>query len=329
MVPRLIARLALIALPCAALLSYGACEHNGATGPLVVPPGPLAVLRVTPNPSVLLVGGTQTFVATGYDTAGIVVSVSPAPTWSAVAGGGTISAAGLFTAGTVVGSFINTVMATSGSLSGTATVIVTTTPPVGPSLGAAATYGILAGSAITCAGAPGQINADVGNYPGTAITGFPPCVITGTQHIGDATAQTAQGALTTAYDAVAAMPCTATITADLGGTTLPVGVYCSTSSVGLTGTLTLTGTATSVFVIKAASTLTTAGNVVMAGGAVASNVFWLVGSSATLGTGSAFKGNILAFQTITLAGNVTMVGRALARNGAVSLAATGNTITLP
>jgi hypothetical protein len=181
---------------------------------------------------------------------------------------------------------------------------------------------------VSCASAPGTVNADASVWPGSAITGFPPCVITGARHAADAFAQTAQGDLTTAYLALDAMPCGATITSDLGGTTLAPGVYCSTSSVGVTGPVTLSGPANAVFVIKAASTLTTAGSVILAGGAQAKNVYWLVGSSATLGTGSAWQGNVITFTSITLVNNVTLVGRALARNGAVTLG-TNTVITLP
>ena len=153
-------------------------------------------------------------------------------------------------------------------------------------------------------------------------------MITGATHAADAVAQTAQGDLTTAFLALAALPCGTTVTADLGGTTLAEGVYCSLSSVQVTGTVTLTGNANSLFVIRAPSTLTTAGNVVMAGGALAKNVYWWVGSSATIGVGSQWQGNILALTSITLVDNATLVGRALARNGAVNLG-TNNTITLP
>ena len=300
----------------------------------IVAAGALAAIIVTPNPASALEGATVQFTASGLDVGGAVVSISPAPTWSIVSSmsaAGTInSSSGLFTAGTVDGTYTNAVQATSGTISGFATVTVNATVPVvGPVLGAAATHGILAGSAVTCAGAPGTINADVSVWPGSAITGFPPCTITGVENAADPYAQTAQGDLTTAFLALAAMPCGTTITADLGGTTLAEGVYCSSTSVGVTGTVTLTGNANSVFVIRAASTLTTAGNVVMAGGALAKNVYWWVGSSATLGVGSAWQGNILALSSITLAGSVNLTGRALARNGAVSLNGTGNVITLP
>lgn len=297
--------------------------------------GALVSIAVTPNPANVDSGGTVQFVATGFDATGLVVPIGVGLTWSVVTpAAGTInSATGLFTTGTALGTFPNAVKACStalcggGSVSGYATVIVNPPPP--SFLGAAATHGILAGSAVTCAGAPGTINADVSVWPGSAISGFPPCTITGLRNAATPYAQTAQGDLTTAFLALAAKACGTTITADLGGTTLAEGVYCSATSVGVTGTVTLTGNANSIFVIRAASTLTTAGNVVMAGTAQAKNVYWWVGSSATLGVNSQWQGSILALQSITLAGNVTLTGRALARNGAVSLNGIGNTITLP
>jgi hypothetical protein len=205
-------------------------------------------------------------------------------------------------------------------------------PAPGPALGTASSYGILAGSTVTCASAPGSIMADVGVWAGSTTTGFPPCTISGATHLADAAAQTAQGYLTAAYNELAGMACGTTITADLGGTTLAPGVYCSASSVGVTGTVTLNGNgnANALFVIQAGSTLTTgtSANIALINGAQAKNVWWQVGSSATLGTGTTFRGNILALTSITLVDNATMLGRALARNGAVSLG-TNNTITLP
>ena len=202
--------------------------------------------------------------------------------------------------------------------------------PQAPSLGAAATYGLLAGTAVSCVGPVGTISADVGVSPGSAITGFPTCTISGVQHIADATALARQGNLTTAYNALAGMACGTTISADLGGTTLAPGVYCSGSSVGLTGAVTFDGQGHSnaTFVIQSASALTVAGSVVLINGAQAKNVYWQVGSSATLGTGSVMKGNILALSSITLNDNATLLGRALARNGALALGS-NNTITLP
>jgi hypothetical protein len=301
----------------------------------VVAAGALVSIDVTPNPANTVTSGTVQFTATGFDANGLIVP-TPGLVWSTPGGGGTIGAGtGLFTAGLVAGTFNNAVEAASGAVSGFATVIVSAAPPPppgpnpGPSLGTAETHGVLAGSTFTCV-AGGTINADAGLWPGTANSGFPPCTITGTTSLGTPAAQTAQGDLTAAYLALEAMPCGATITADLGGTTLAPGVYCSNSSVGVTGTVTLDGNGdpNALFVIRAPSTLTTAGNVLLQGSAQAKNVYWWVGSSATIGLDSQWKGNIIAFTSITLNTNAVLVGRALARNGAVTLG-TNNTITLP
>jgi hypothetical protein len=200
-------------------------------------------------------------------------------------------------------------------------------------LGAAKTYGILAYSTVTCAGVS-TIAGSVGVAPGTNVDAA--CHITSpgdlTPHLNDLAAEEAQTALTAALDSLGAMTCGSTIVADLGGDTLTAGVYCG-GAVGVTGTVTLNGNgnANARFVIRATSTLITAGNVVLIGGAQAKNVYWWVGSSATLDNGSSgsqWQGDILAQTTITINGNVTLLGRALARDGAVNLG-TGNTITLP
>lgn len=259
------------------------------------------------------------------------------PVWSVVNGGGTInSSTGLFTAGLVAGTFSNTVRATSGTVSGTATVIVTAAPVPAPApivnLGAAAPNGIMAGTTITCV-TGGIINADIAISPGSTVTGFGPCVVTGTQHLADAIAAQAQLDLTAAYNTLMGLPCPAANnvgTVNIGGTTKAAGVYCSSSSMGITGTLTLDGggDANAVFVFQAGSTITTAGSVVLINGAQAKNVYFVSGSSVTLGVGSAWQGNIIALSSITLNNNVTLIGRALARNGAVTLG-NNNIITLP
>ena len=297
--------------------------------------GALATITVSPNPATVQVNTTQQFTAVGKDTNGNVVAITPV--WSVTNGGGTINAgSGLFSAGAVTGTFSNTVRATSGAIFGTATVTVTLTPPPPPpapivALGAAAPNGIMAGQSVTCI-TGGLINADVSISPGNTITGFGPCVITGTQHLADAVARQGQIDLTNAYNTLAGLPCPPAnaIVADLGGTTKPAGVYCTASSIGVTGTLTLDGggNPNAVFVFQAGSSLTTAGNVVLINGAQAQNVYWQVGSSATLGTASQWKGNILALTSITLVDNANLIGRALARNGSVTLG-TNNVITLP
>ncbi len=296
-------------------------------------PPPLATIVVTPNPDTTQTGATQQFTAIGRDGNGNMVAITPV--WTVVNGGGSIDANGRFTAGNTTGTYTNTVKATSGTISGGATVVVlATVPPPSPSLinlGAAAPNGIMAGTAVTCV-TGGTINADVSVSPGNTITGFGPCVITGVQHLADATAAQAQIDLTAAYNTLAALPCPPAnaIVANLGGTTKAAGVYCTASGIGVTGVLTLDGGGdpNATFVFQAGSGLTTAGDVVLINGAQARNVYWQVGTSATIGTASKWKGNILAYTSITLVDNATLLGRALARNGAVSLG-TNNVITLP
>jgi hypothetical protein len=197
-------------------------------------------------------------------------------------------------------------------------------------LGSAANFGVLAGSTVTSSGAT-VVNGDLGVWPGSAVTGFPPGTVHGTQHIADPTAEAAQGDLTTAFnDAAGRSTAPVSIAGNIGGQTLPPGLYKSTSSLEISsGDLTLDGQgdANAVFIFQIASTLvTTSGRqVILIGGAQAANIFWQVGSSATIGTTSGMKGNILADQSITIATGATLDGRALARIGAVTLDANGIT----
>ena len=192
--------------------------------------------------------------------------------------------------------------------------------PVG--LGTAGNFAILAGSTVTNTGAT-TVTGDLGLHPGTAVTGFPPGIVGGTIHATDAVALQAKTDLTTAYNDAAGRVSDATVSADLGGQTLVAGVYTSASSLGLTGTLTLDaqGDSSAVFIFQAGSTLTTASGsqVNLIGGAQACNVYWQIGSSATLGTNSVFRGNILALTSISVTTGVTVIGSTLARNGAVTL----------
>ncbi|CAN5432757.1 hypothetical protein BH23ACI1_BH23ACI1_08790 [soil metagenome] len=192
-----------------------------------------------------------------------------------------------------------------------------------PALGTANPFAVLAGSAVTNTGAT-VITGDVGLHPGAAVTGFPPGLVLGTIHAANATSLQAKNDLTTAYNHLAAQPCTADLTGqDLGGLTLTPGVYCYSSSAQLTGNLTLNaqGNPAAVFIFKTGSTLTTASTaqVLMINGGLNCNVFWQVGSSATLGTNTTFAGSILALTSITLTTGARIVGRALARDGAVTL----------
>jgi len=193
-----------------------------------------------------------------------------------------------------------------------------------PGLGSAASFAVLGGQTVTNT-SPTTIFGNLGVSPGSAITGFPPGSLTaGATHAADAVALQAQSDVTIAYDDLAGQACTGDITGqDLGGQTLTEGVYCSTSSSQLTGALTLDaqGNADAVFIFKMVSTLTTASSssVSVINGGTACNVFWQVGSSATLGTTTHFVGNILALTSIALQNNADVVGRALARNGEVTM----------
>ena len=159
--------------------------------------------------------------------------------------------------------------------------------------------------------------------PGTAVTGFPPGLASGQIHSADAAAAQAQIALTAGFVDAAGRSGGTTVAGDLVGKTFTAGVYKSTSSLGISGDVTLDaqGHPDAVFIFQIASTLTTASgsHIILANGANACNVFWQVGSSATLGTNSVFKGIIMADQSITLTTGAALEGRALARIGAVTL----------
>ena len=200
-------------------------------------------------------------------------------------------------------------------------------------LGTASTYAVLANSTVTNTGSS-VISGNVGVSPGAAVTGFPPGTVAPPSaiHSADGSAGTAQSDVAIAYDYLAGLPVTVDLTGqDLGGLTPTPGVYKFDTSAQLTGTLTLDahGSSNAVWVFQIGSTLTTASgsSVQLIDGAQPGNVFWQVGSSATLGTSTAFEGNILALMSITLNTGATMVGQALALNGAVTLDT--NTITIP
>ena len=191
-----------------------------------------------------------------------------------------------------------------------------------PNLQTAGNFAVLAGAGVTSADAGTTISGNVGSSPTTTISGLVPAQVTGTLYTaGSAVVDTAKMDLTAAYLDAAGRPCTQDLTGtDLGGLTLGPGVYCFTSSALLTGTLTLSGISTDVWIFKIGSTLTTATGATVAfiGGASSCNVFWQVGSSATIQTGNTFAGNIMALTDITLVGGI-LNGRALARNGTVTM----------
>jgi hypothetical protein len=210
--------------------------------------------------------------------------------------------------------------------------IISTAGQAGVALGAAASYAALAGSTATSINAT-TLNGDLGVSPGSAATGFPPGTVNGNIHAGDSAAALAEAALTIAYnDAKGRTLAPVTVAGNLGGQTLTPGLYKSTGSLEISsGDLVLDaqGNANAVFIFQIASTLTTTAGrqVTLSGGAKAANVFWQVGTSATLGTTSAFKGTIMADQSITLNNGATLDGRALARIGGVTMNA--NIITVP
>jgi hypothetical protein len=209
--------------------------------------------------------------------------------------------------------------------------VAQTDDPVG--LGTAGSFAVLAGTPNVTNTGNSIISGDLGVSPAAAVTGFPPGrVINGTIHRADAVAAQAKSDLTTAYNDAAGRALTASVPAFIGaGQTLAPGVYKASSSLDVGGSLTLDagGDPNAVFIFQVPSKLVTdsASNVILTDGASACNVFWQVGSSATLGTSSDFTGTILALTSITVNNGVTIAGRALARNGNVTLI--DDTITAP
>ncbi len=199
-----------------------------------------------------------------------------------------------------------------------------------PTLGTDTAFAVLGGSTVTNTG-PTGITGDLGLSPGSAVTGFPPGALNGASHIDDAVSVQAKSDLTTAYNTAAGQPCTATLTGDLGGRTLTPGVYCYPSAAQLTGTLTLDGGGdpNALFIFKVGSTLTSASGsrVALVNGGPC-GVFWQIGSSATLGTDTAFLGTMLVNTSITLNTRASILpGRALTQTGAVTM--DSNHITRP
>ena len=190
-------------------------------------------------------------------------------------------------------------------------------------LGAAANFMVLAGSKISNTGLT-TVTGDIGVSPSTVINGFPPGIFTGVEYPGDAPSAAAQLALKAAYDSTSALIADSTIATQLGGFTYTPAVYKSGSGTfGLTDTLTLNGNgdASAVWIFKMNGALTTASGsyVKLINGAKWYNVFWQVGTTATLGSNSTFSGSIMALSTITANNGANVVGRLLALTDSVSL----------
>jgi type VI secretion system secreted protein VgrG len=242
----------------------------------------------------------------------------------------------LFSALAVMGSWTTTSLGPSSAPRGTGVRFdvrpVATCGQSAVVLGSASTYAALSATAVTSTGAT-QLTGDVGVSPGTSVTGFPPGTYTGTKNVANTASAAAAAAVTVAYnDAMGRTNCPVTVAGNIGGQTLTPGLYKSTSSLAISsGDLTLSGggNPNGVFVFQVASALTTTSGraVVLTNGAQAGNVFWQVGSSATVGTTSKMQGTILAYASITMLAGATLNGRALARTGDVTLSAT--TIVVP
>jgi Ice-binding-like len=224
------------------------------------------------------------------------------------------------------------------SLGLAALVLINHDAAAGPTtvdLSSAANFAVLAGGGITVAGpvASTKITGDIGTYATTSITGFENVVLVGVNHAGDSITQQGKTDLFTAYNDAAARAPTVTYNPiqDLGGLTLGSGVYHEPTSLAITGSLTLDGGGdpNAVFIFQAGSTLTaeSGSQIILTDGAQASNVFWQVGSSATLDTGADFIGNILALSAITADTDAKIQGRLLALDDSVTL--DNNTIILP
>lgn len=194
------------------------------------------------------------------------------------------------------------------------------------SLGTASTYAVLGGSAVTNTGTS-VLTGNLGVSPASAITGFPPGVVIGEIHSDDAAAAFAQADALQAYNDLGALAVTTDLSGQNLALTLTTGVYTFSSSAGLNGTLTLSGPGTFVFLVETTFTTSSGSMVNLINGASAADVYFRVGSSATLGTNSDLKGTIIANTSITATTGASVQGRLIALNGTVTL--DSNQVTVP
>ncbi len=318
------------------------------TATVAVAAGALATITLTPAPVVLPPNAPQQFIAVGRDASNNVIVITPV--WSVVANGGTISGGGLFTSGATPGTYTNTVRATSGTILGSATVNVSAGSVLAPVLmGSAINYVILAKSAVSTV-PTSAITGDIGLSPAAAtfITGFSLTLPAGgafstsAQVTGNvyapgyalptpANLTTAVGDMQAAYTDAAGRTTpdfTELATGNIGGLTLPPGLYKWSSAVTIPTNVTLNGSATSVWIFQIAGGLTqsSATQVLLTGGALAKNVFWQVTGVAQIGTTAHMEGVILSQTAIVLATGASANGRLMAQT-AVTLA--GSTVVEP
>jgi hypothetical protein len=217
---------------------------------------------------------------------------------------------------------------TTGTATGQATV----------ALGAAANFAVLAAATVTNTSTPTMVTGDIGLWPGTSMTNFPPGIVNGAIHVNDTIAEAGEAALAIAYnDAKGRVGAFTPAIGNVGGLTFTPGLYRSDSSTEISGggdlTLDARGDPTAVFIFQIGSTLTTSSGfgITLKGGANPSRIFWQVGSSATIGTGTHFAGNILANTSITLVSGAVLQGRALAGAADLTGAVTmdDNTVVRP
>ena len=303
--------------------------------------GALATVIVTPDPISMGINAIQQFTAVGRDANTNPVAITP--TWSVVASGGAISSTGLFTAGANAGTFTNTVRATSGTTTAYATVNIVAGSTLAPVLlGSAINYVILAKSAISTV-PTSAITGNLGLSPAAAtfITGFSLTLpaggafstsaqVTGNIYASDyavptpSNLTTAVGDMETAYIDAAGRPTpdfSELNTGNIGGLTLPAGLYKWSNTVTIPSDVTLNGNATDVWIFQIAGGITQASatRVKLTGGALAKNVFWQVFGVVAIGTTAHMEGILLSKTSITLSTGASANGRLLAQT-AVTLA---------
>lgn len=270
---------------------------------IVGPPGP-------PGPGSSIITLTGDVIGSG--TAGVVPTTVVSIQGNAIASGPLVDGYFLVATSSDTLGFVGI----SGDISASASGII--------NLGNGTLFGVLASSTVTNTGST-TVSGNIGVSPGSAITGFPPGSLTGTKHTADVAAASAQSAALVAYTAGKALPGTTIVAGTYAnGAMIAPGVYTASSSLNLTGgivTLDGYGNPDASWIFQIGSTLVTASSTViqLTGGASAQNVFWLVGSSATLGTDTTFVGNIIAYASITDNGGSNVTGSLIALNAAVNL----------